>query len=170
MYTVALRHRCRRSAIHLVVAHPPVPGFAWSSASFTGGVDGQHSYRQWLILVTSVRRAFVTQKGFSNSFLDKSRQTHLPRTTFSHAQLLHRLAFTCCQSAQSHIDLHAPAWLKSRSTLSAFRPKTFTLRPRRAVSYSLQNMTPRTGTRSPPFSESVFQQPGQPCEETAPAE
>ena len=32
------------------------------------------------------------------------RQTHLPRTTFSHAQMLHRLVFTCCQSVQSHID------------------------------------------------------------------
>ena len=34
--------------------------------------------------------------------------------------------FTCCQSVQSHIWHHAPAWLKSRSTLSALRPKTFT--------------------------------------------
>ena len=30
--------------------------------------------------------------------------------------------FICCQSVQSHIDLHAPAWLKPRSTLSAFHP------------------------------------------------
>ena len=29
---------------------------------------------------------------------------HRPRITFSHAQLLHRLVFTCCQSVQSHID------------------------------------------------------------------
>ena len=40
---------------------------------------------------------------------------------------------SCCQSVQSHIDLHALAWLKTRSTLSAFRPKTFTPRPRRNV-------------------------------------
>ena len=30
---------------------------------------------------------------------------------------------SCCQSVRSHIDLHTLAWLKSRSTLSAFRPK-----------------------------------------------
>ena len=29
---------------------------------------------------------------------------HLPRTTFSHAQLLRRLVFYCCQSVQSQID------------------------------------------------------------------
>ena len=45
------------------------------------------------------------------------RQTHLPRTTLSHAQSLHRLVFTCCQSVQSHIDLHAPAWLKIEAHL-----------------------------------------------------
>ena len=32
-------------------------------------------------------------------------QTHLPRTTFSHVQLLHRRVFTCCQSVQSHHTL-----------------------------------------------------------------
>ena len=49
---------------------------------------------------------------------------------------------TCCQSVQSHIDLHAPAWLKSRSTLSACRPKTFTPLSHRAMSCTLQNLTP----------------------------
>ena len=49
---------------------------------------------------------------------------------------------SCCQSVQSHIDLHAPAWLKPRSTLSAFRPKTLTPHHRRAMSYTLQNLTP----------------------------
>ena len=95
-------------------------------------------------------------------------QTHLPRTTFSRAQLLHRFVFTCCQSVQSHIDLHAPAWLKSRSTLSACRPKTFTPHPRRAMSYTLQNLTPRTGTPSSLFPESVFQHSEQPCEDQRP--
>ena len=69
------------------------------------------------------------------------RQTHLPRTTFSHAQSLHRRVFTCCQTVQSHIGLHAPAWLKTRNTLSAFHPKTFTPHPRRAMSYNFQNLT-----------------------------
>ena len=32
------------------------------------------------------------------------RTAHLPRTIFSHAQLSHRLVFTCCQSVQSHIE------------------------------------------------------------------
>ena len=67
----------------------------------------------------------------------------------SHVQSLHRLGFfTCYHSAQSHVDLHAPAWLKSRSTLSAFRPETFAPHHRRAMSYTLQNLTPRTGTTS----------------------
>ena len=73
-----------------------------------------------------------------------------------------------CQSVQSHIDLHAPAWLKSRSTLSAFRPQTFTPHPRRAMSYTLRNLSPRTGTPSPPFPESVFQQSEQPCGDQRP--
>ena len=51
---------------------------------------------------------------------------------------------SCCHGVQSHIVLHAPAWLKSRSTLVAFRPKTFTHHPRRTISYTLQNLTPRT--------------------------
>ena len=71
---------------------------------------------------------------------------------------------SCCQSVPSHIDLHAPAWLKPRSTVSAFRPKTFTPHPRCARSYTLQNLTPRTGTPSSPFPESVFLQSEQPCE------
>ena len=49
--------------------------------------------------------------------------------------------FTCCQSVQSHIDFHALAWLESRNTLSPFRAKSFTL----------QNLTPHTGTPSSPF-------------------
>ena len=76
--------------------------------------------------------------------------------------------FTCCQSVQSHIWPHAPAWLKSRSTLSALRPKTFTPHPHRAMSYTLQNLTPRTGTPSPPFPESVLQRAEQPCEDQRP--
>ena len=55
-----------------------------------------------------------------------------------------------------------------RSTLSAFRPKTFTLHPRRAMSYTLQNLTTRTSTPSSPFPESAFQQIEQPCEDQRP--
>ena len=77
---------------------------------------------------------------------------------------------SCCQSVQSHIDLHAPAWLKPkpRSTPSAFRPETFTPHPRRAMSYTLQNLAPRTGTPSSPFPESVFLQSEQPCGDQPP--
>ena len=75
---------------------------------------------------------------------------------------------SCCQSVQSHIDRHAPAWLKPRSTLSAFRPKTFTPHSLRAMSYTLQNLTPRTGTPSSPFPESVFLQSEQPCGDQLP--
>ena len=49
-----------------------------------------------------------------------------------------------------------------------FAHKTFTPHPRRAMSYTLQNLTPRTGTPSSPFPESVFQQPEQPCENQRP--
>ena len=76
---------------------------------------------------------------------------------------------SCCQSVQSHIDpthLHGSR-LMSRSTLSAFRPKTFTTHPRRAMSYTLQNLTPRTGTPSSPFPESVYPQSEQQCTVTA---
>ena len=59
---------------------------------------------------------------------------------------------SCCQCVQSHID-------------SAFRPKTRTPHSHRAMSYTLQNLTPRTGTLSSPIPESVFQQPKQPCED-----
>ena len=40
-----------------------------------------------------------------------------------------------CQCKQPHNDHHSLAWLKSRSTSSAFRPKTFTPHLRRAMSY-----------------------------------
>ena len=56
----------------------------------------------------------------------------------------------------------------TKHTLSAFRPKTFTSHPHRAMSCTLQNLTPRTGTASSPFPESVFQQPEQPCEDQRP--
>ena len=36
------------------------------------------------------------------------------------------------------------------------------------MSYTLQNLTPRTGTLSSPFPDSVFQQPEQPCEDQRP--
>ena len=55
-----------------------------------------------------------------------------------------------CQSVQSHIDLHAPSWLH------------------RAKSYTLQNLTPRTGTPSSPFPESVFLQSEQTCGDQRP--
>ena len=70
---------------------------------------------------------------------------------------------SCCQSVQSHIDpkhLHG----SSHEAQSAFHPKTFTPHTRRAMSYTLQNVTPRTGTPSSPFPESVFHQSAQPCE------
>ena len=56
----------------------------------------------------------------------------------------------------------------TKHILSAFRPKTFTPHPRRAMSSTLQNLTPRTGTPSSPFPESVFQQFEQPCEDQRP--
>ena len=68
---------------------------------------------------------------------------------------------SCCQSV-------APAWLKPRSTLSAFRPKTFTPHPCRAMSYTFQKLTPRTGPPSSLFPESVFLQSEQPCGDQRP--
>ena len=52
------------------------------------------------------------------------------------------------------------------STLSVSHLKT--LHPRRAMSYTLQNLTPRTGTLSSPFPEPVFQHSEQPCEDQRP--
>ena len=52
--------------------------------------------------------------------------------------------------------------------LPAFHPKTLTPRPHRAMSYILQNLTPRTGTPSSPFLESVFQRAQQLCEDQRP--
>ena len=67
---------------------------------------------------------------------------------------------SCCQSVQSNSG--------PRSTLSAFRPKTFTPNPRRTMSYVLQNLAPRPGTPSSPFPESVFQRAEQPCGDQRP--
>ena len=72
-----------------------------------------------------------------------------------------------CSTAEWRINTNAISH-KSRSTLSAFRPKTFTPHPRRAMSHTLQNLTPRTGTPSSPFPESVFQQSEQPCRDQRP--
>ena len=43
-----------------------------------------------------------------------------------------------------------------------------TLHPRRAMSYTLQNPTPRTSTPSSPFPEPVFQHSEQPCQDLPP--
>ena len=48
------------------------------------------------------------------------------------------------------------------------RPQTFIIRPRRAVSYTLQNLTPRTSTPSSPFPQPVVQHSEQPCEDERP--
>ena len=62
--------------------------------------------------------------------------------------------------------LHAVAWLKSRSTSSAFRPKTLT--PHRAMSYTLPHlMTPSTGTLSSLILNQSFCEPN-PCEDRRP--
>ena len=47
-------------------------------------------------------------------------------------------------------------------------PNTCTPHPSRAMSHTLQNLTPRTGTPSSPFPESVFQRAEQPCEDERP--
>ena len=55
----------------------------------------------------------------------------------------------------------------SHEAQCAFRPKTLT--PHRAMSYTFPHlMTPRTGTPSSPFPESVFQRAEQPCEDPQP--
>ena len=51
---------------------------------------------------------------------------------------------------------------------SAFRTNTFTPHSHRATSYTLLNLTPRTGTPSSPFPESVFQRAEQLCEDQRP--
>ena len=43
-----------------------------------------------------------------------------------------------------------------------------TLHTHRAMSYTLQNLTPRTSTPSSPFPEPVFQHSEQPCEDPRP--
>ena len=68
-----------------------------------------------------------------------------------HAHVLHRLV------VRVYSRTLTPAWFKSRSTLSACRPKTFT--PHRAMSHITPHLaTPSTGTPSslvliPSFSE-----------------
>ena len=58
--------------------------------------------------------------------------------------------------------------LKPRRHCLRFAQKTFTLHPCRAISYTFQNLAPRTGTLSSPFPESVFQQFEQPCRDQRP--
>ena len=56
----------------------------------------------------------------------------------------------------------APDWSASLCLISK------TLHPRRAMSYTLQNLTPRTSTPSSPFHEPVFQHSEKPCEDDRP--
>ena len=95
-----------------------------------------------------------------------SRQTHLPRTTFSHAQFLCSPVAvplqSCCQSVQSHIDLHAPAWLKIEAHLCVSPQNTS------SSSRHVHNLTPRTSTPSSLFPKPVFQRSEQPCEDQRP--
>ena len=76
-------------------------------------------------------------------------QTHLPRTTFSHAQSLHRLVLLVVR-VYSHTltSMHLHGSRLKRIFVSHLK----TLHPRRAMSCTLQNLTPRTGTPSSPFS------------------
>ena len=71
-------------------------------------------------------------------------QTHLPRTTFSHAQSLHRLLV----GVYSHVTHHA--WLEHMIGVHLCVPH-ITLHPLRAMSYTLQHSTPCTGTPSSPL-------------------
>ena len=71
-------------------------------------------------------------------------QTHLPRTTFSHAQSLHRLLV----GVYSHVTHHV--WLKHMIGVHLCVPH-ITLHPLRAMSYTLQHSTPCTGTPSSPL-------------------
>ena len=59
----------------------------------------------------------------SASINDAMNTVHLPRTTFSHAQLLRSLVAVLLSWCTVAHWSHAFAWLKSRSTVSAFRSK-----------------------------------------------
>ena len=67
--------------------------------------------------------------------------THLPRTTLSHAQMVRGL-----------LRSHFGSRLKR-----IFVSQIKTVHTRRAMSYTLKTLTPRTGTPSSPFPEPVFQ-------------
>ena len=95
------------------------------------------------------------------------RQTHQPRTTFSHTvvtQTCFYLFVRVYSRRLTSMHLHGSGH-EAHCLRFAKRKKTFTPHPRRAMSYTLQDPTPRTGTPSSPFPESVFQQPEQPCKD-----
>ena len=71
----------------------------------------------------------------SASINDAMNTVHLPRTTSSHAQLLRSLVAVLLSWCTVAHWSHAFAWLKSRSTVSAFRPKTLTFHLCRAMSH-----------------------------------
>ena len=78
------------------------------------------------------------------------------------AQSCFLLVVRVCSHTLTSMHLHGSRLM--RIFVSHLR----TLRPRRAMSYTLQNLTPRTGTRSSPFPEPVFQHSEQPCEDQRP--
>ena len=88
------------------------------------------------------------------------RQTHLPRTTLSHAQSLHRLVLLVVR-VYSHTLTSMHLHGSRLKRIFVYHLKT--LHPQRAMSYTLQNLTPRTSTLSTPFPEPVFQHSEQPA-------
>ena len=94
--------------------------------------------------------------------------TRCVNSTFSHAQMLRSLVavlLSWCTYSHTLTSMHLHGSSHEAHCLR-FAQRTCT--PHRAMSYTLQNLTPRTGTLSPSFPEPVFQRAEQPCEDRRP--
>ena len=87
-------------------------------------------------------------------------------TTARHVFLMPSLLRSLVVRVYSHTftSMHLHGSRKKRIFVSHLK----TLHPRRAMPYTLQNLTPCTGTPSSPFPEPVFQHSEQPCQDQRP--
>ena len=108
-------------------------------------------------------RSFM--RSWDCSQIDKCRQTHLYRAP-------HFLMHSCCavsfvvllSECSTLISMH----LHGSRLKHIFVSHLKTLHTHRAMFYTVQTLTPRSGTPSSPFPEPAFQDPEQPCQDPRP--
>ena len=114
------------------------------------------------VTTSSIRTSSAGRPGVSSSWC---RQTHLPRTTCSHAQLLHRLVVRVYSHTLTSMHLHGSS---HEAHCLRFAKKHSHLILVAQCRTRCRTGHHSTGTPFSPSSETVFQQSEQPCGDQRP--